>query len=383
MKTVIETLTIDPEKYDLTRIAPLDQLLFVDIETTGFSAGSSSLYEIGCIRFENNIPKLIQFFAEDTTEEKEVLSSFFDLCHPSGTLIHFNGNTFDIPYMKAKARQYGLSSPFETMEGVDIYKRIMPYKDILGLPNCKQKTIEEFLGISREDQYNGGQLIDIYKEYCRQPSEESEKLLILHNNEDMKGMLKLLPILTYSDIFMQPFRVVKVQANHFTNVDQSAGDEVLMKLRFSSAFPIPFSMHKAGCHFSANDNEGFLKVPLFKGELKYFYSNYRDYYYLPLEDIALHKAVAGFVDKDHRKQAKAPHIHSRGSADPFLLRHGRPLHRHRRDEFPQRHRRRVVYPESVYQHRLSVYPLWHDDHNIRRPDVLPVHEERVSAFVGI
>ena len=32
MKTVIETLTIDPEKYDLTRIAPLDQLLFVDIE---------------------------------------------------------------------------------------------------------------------------------------------------------------------------------------------------------------------------------------------------------------------------------------------------------------------------------------------------------------
>lgn len=211
MKTVIETLTIDPEKYDLTRIAPLDQLLFVDIETTGFSAGSSSLYEIGCIRFENNIPKLIQFFAEDTTEEKEVLSSFFDLCHPSGTLIHFNGNTFDIPYMKAKARQYGLSSPFETMDGVDIYKRIMPYKDILGLPNCKQKTIEEFLGISREDRYNGGQLIDIYKEYCRQPSEESEKILILHNNEDMKGMLKLLPILTYSDIFMQPFRVVKVR----------------------------------------------------------------------------------------------------------------------------------------------------------------------------
>ena len=270
MKTVIETLTIDPEKYDLTRIAPLDQLLFVDIETTGFSAGSSSLYEIGCIRFENNIPKLIQFFAEDTTEEKEVLSSFFDLCHPSGTLIHFNGNTFDIPYMKAKARQYGLSSPFETMEGVDIYKRIMPYKDILGLPNCKQKTIEEFLGISREDQYNGGQLIDIYKEYCRHPSEESEKLLILHNNEDMKGMLKLLPILTYSDIFMQPFRVVKVQANHFTNVDQSAGDEVLMKLRFSSAFPIPFSMHKAGCHFSANDKEGFLKVPLFRASSNIF-----------------------------------------------------------------------------------------------------------------
>ena len=171
--------------------------------------------------------------------------------------------------MKTKAKQYHLDAPFDQMEGIDIYKRIMPYKDILGLENCKQKTVEAFLGIERKDQYHGGQLIEIYKEYCQNPSTEPEELLILHNEDDMKGMLQLLPILTYSDLFMAPFRVVKVQANHFTNEDQSDGDEILMKLRFQAAFPKPISMHKAGCHFSAQDKEGFLKVPLYKGELKY------------------------------------------------------------------------------------------------------------------
>lgn len=41
---ILESFTIN---YPLTRIAALDQFLFVDIETTGFTAKSSSLYLIG------------------------------------------------------------------------------------------------------------------------------------------------------------------------------------------------------------------------------------------------------------------------------------------------------------------------------------------------
>lgn len=311
MKTFTEDLTIDLDLYPLDQIADLDNIIFVDIETTGFSAKSSSLYEIGCIYFENNQPKLVQYFAENENAEKEVLQAFFDMCTPGKTLIHFNGNTFDIPYMKTKAKLFNMPTPFDDLEGIDIYKRIMPYKEILGLENCKQKTIELFLGIDREDQYNGGQLIEVYKEYCKEPSDELENLLVLHNKDDMKGMLKLLPILTYSDLFMMPFRVVKVQANHYTNPDGSEGDEVLMKLRLTAALPKPISMRKLDCKFSAEGKEGFLRVPLYKGELKYFYANYKDYYYLPEEDIALHKAVASFVDKEHRKQAKASNCYTR------------------------------------------------------------------------
>ena len=311
MKTYRDNLTLDLNIYPLDQITKLNNILFVDIETTGFSAKTASLYEIGCIYFEEGEGRLIQFFAQKPEEEAKVLEAFFDLCQNRSVLIHYNGNTFDIPFMKAKAVQYNMEHPFDSMEGIDIYKRISPYKKLLGLENCKLKTVEKFLGIQREDLYDGGQLIEVYKNYCKEPTKETEELLILHNKDDMKGMLKLLPILSYSDIFMQPFRVVKVQANHYADENGNGRDEVLMKIRFTAPFPKSFAMNKADCYFSAEGSEGFLKVPLYHEEMKYFYANYKDYYYLPLEDVALHKSVATFVDKEHRTQAKAATCYTR------------------------------------------------------------------------
>ena len=48
-----------------------------------------------------------------------------------------------------------------------------------------------------------------------------------------------------------------------------------------------------------------MSVKLYDGTLKYFFENYRDYYYLPEEDVAVHKDVAASVDKSYRKKATA------------------------------------------------------------------------------
>ena len=310
MKTFTDNLSYECT-YPLSQIGDLDRILFVDIETTGFSAKTASLYLIGCIRFEQGTPKLIQYFAEKPEEEKEVLTAFFDLCKDHQILIHYNGNTFDLPFLKAKAAAYGLEHPFDAMDGIDLFGRISPYKRFLGLENCKQKTVEAFLGIDREDLYDGGALIKVYEDYCKEPDREKEHLLILHNADDMKGMLKLLPMLTYADIFFRPFRVVKVGANHYEDEQGKPKDEVLMKLRFDTPFPKPIAMHKAQCRFSAEGDEGFLKVPLYQEEMKFFYADYKNYYYLPMEDIAIHKSVGAFVDKQYRKQAKASNCYTR------------------------------------------------------------------------
>ena len=47
MQIVNQTLESFKIGYPLERTAPLDQFLFIDIETTGFTAKSSSLYLIG------------------------------------------------------------------------------------------------------------------------------------------------------------------------------------------------------------------------------------------------------------------------------------------------------------------------------------------------
>ena len=54
-----------------------------------------------------------------------------------------------------------------------------------------------------------------------------------------------------------------------------------------------------------------IRIPIYEGELKYFYSNYKDYYYLPIEDMAIHHSVASFVDKQYRERAKASNCYNR------------------------------------------------------------------------
>ena len=39
--------------------------------------------------------------------------------------------------------------------------------------------------------------------------------------------------------------------------------------------------------------------------------NYKDYYYLPEEDTAIHKSVAFYVDKNYRTKAKAATCYSK------------------------------------------------------------------------
>lgn len=305
MKTVQSILSPKLCTYPLSLIGEPEDILFVDIETTGFTARTSTLYMIGCIFFEHGQIHLIQWFAEKPVEERKVLIAFLQKCRSHQILIHYNGNNFDIPYMKQKCLQYKLDEPFSEMDGIDIYKRIMPYKKMLGLDNVKQKTVEAYLGIKRDDIYNGGELIRIYEDYVASPSSVSYKLLIGHNGDDMRGMLQLLPILTYADMFMQPFRVKKVQANKFTDENGIWRTEVLMKIRFPFSFPKDIVLTGNGCRLQVSGEEGFLKVPIIYDTMKYFYSNYKEYYYLPQEDCAMHKSVASFVDKSHRRQATA------------------------------------------------------------------------------
>lgn len=307
--------------------------LFIDIETTGFSAKTSKLYLIGCAYYEADSWHLAQWFADKKDDEEEILNAFLMFASTYETLIHFNGNRFDLPYIKAKCEHYGIVDLLDNMHSIDIYKLISPYKDVLGLENCKQKTIEQFLNINRDDLFNGGQLIEIYEKYLDNKNDELYGLLILHNEDDVKGMAELLPILYYYDFFESirntpalhmrtdapqselsdrlPLRAVKVQANYYTDMDGKDKKEIFMKLAIPYELPIPFKCNLDGSFLQVEGNHAALRIPLYEEELKYFYSNYKDYYYLPDEDQALHKSVATFVDRSHREKAKAENCYTR------------------------------------------------------------------------
>ena len=46
-----------------------------------------------------------------------------------------------------------------------------------------------------------------------------------------------------------------------------------------------------------------LRVPVYEMAPYYFFEDYKNYYYLPVEDKAIHKSLATFVSKEFRKPA--------------------------------------------------------------------------------
>ena len=287
------------ESYPLNRLGAKEDLLFFDIETTGFSGDYHQVYLIGCVYFDADRAHYVQWFADSKNAEEEILHSFFSFMKGYRHLIHFNGDTFDIPFLLKRCQALRLDYDFDNIQSFDIYKQIKPYKKHLGLANLKQKSIETFLGICREDQYSGGQLIDVYHEYLKTKDSYLLKLLLLHNEEDLKGMPKLLPILFYPDFFTGTFtlRDWKKAAGETQRVILSLECPPDTNLPVSIGASVPsYTLKADGCRL-------VLSIRLYEGTLKYYYPNYKDYYYLIYEDTAIHKSVGEYVDPNAKVKA--------------------------------------------------------------------------------
>lgn len=291
--------------------AKKEDFLFFDIETTGLSPKTSCLYLFGCCYYENHHFVSSQWIIENRDEEIELLRTIIQFISPYKTLIHFNGNQFDIPFLKERCAHHQLSFDINQKEGIDLYKRIFPYRHFLKLSNCKQKTLEKFLGINRIDTYSGADLICVFREFEKTHDSKLCSLLLQHNYDDITGMLSVLPILQYPLLFHEKLHIRKVQCNTYSDVNQEKKKELLLMLDLTSALPMPISYHANGCYFSAKETEGLLKVPVYEEEMKYYYEDYKNYYYLPSEDTAIHKSVASYVDSAFREQACASTCYTR------------------------------------------------------------------------
>ncbi|MBO6162822.1 MAG: ribonuclease H-like domain-containing protein [Eubacterium sp.] len=179
------------EKYGKKEVA------MFDLETTGFSPNNAFIYIIGINLYKDGEWTILQLFNDDGRSEPAMLEEFMGIMKDRTVLFHFNGDRFDIPFVRGrmdKIRQsMGTLIPDEIsrLTSVDLYTGVKPMKYALGLPNVRQKTVEQYLGIQREDQYDGGQLISVYLSYLSSGNEHHRDLVLLHNRDDMEGMFHL------------------------------------------------------------------------------------------------------------------------------------------------------------------------------------------------
>lgn len=272
-----------------------EDIVFFDIETTGFAAETTMLYLIGCGCYKDGSWVITQWFNDDGSSEREILLCFMEFIKPYKYILHYNGDGFDIPYIQKKLAQYDLDCQFDGLESVDLYKHIRPYKNILHLNNLKQKSLEQFLGINRLDKYTGGDLIKVYEEYLTHHTDDGRQLLIQHNYEDLEGLMYCCSLLSYEKLKAGQFHVQKMSVKR-------------NRLYFSLAldYPLPrrITLGTDDILVTGYEADATINVPIVDEELKFFFENYKDYYYLPAEDMAVHKSVASYVDKNYRQQAK-------------------------------------------------------------------------------
>lgn len=320
-----------------------ESVAFFDIETTGLSPNASSLYLIGLMYYDSSVHewKLLQWFADNYQSEKEMLQSFLETLEHFTYLYHFNGKTFDIPYITKKCSRHSvlLSEHCEKLlhdttgeYSIDLLGRIRSLRHTLMLEKCNQTAVEQWLGIQRTDTFTGGELISVYSEYMQQKilnpasAEALEKVLLLHNHDDIEMMLTICSLLTYDEYLSDNCRTHMLSDEALTDLKVTFIDKDSIELLLPLKTAVPKPLHLSACYpassfeppaaastgtmpqnaqLSLRGKQARFLFPLYRGTVKYFLPNPKEYYYLLQEDTAIHKSIAEFVDSTVRKKATA------------------------------------------------------------------------------
>ena len=307
----------------------LEDAMLYDIETTGLNPKASQLYLLGILLFHKENSELIQYFAESVRDEEEILEQFFQLCQTKKVLISFNGEGFDNRFIEAMAKSYGKLPLHLNLKQLDLFKLIRKRKRFYGLESCSLKSCERFLGIHREDRCSGGELISVYQEYLQDKDSEKKNILLLHNREDIQNLPALFSFLAYENIFQGNVHFQRAEflvrdEMEETNYNHQMESALQIKdlkleerqnsrtskklcLRFSlpSSVPVPLKLTPKNFLLEIKETSLCLTVPLYQGELCYFFKDYKDYEFIPSEDRVVHKSLAAMYPKEMREKAKA------------------------------------------------------------------------------
>ena len=294
MEIINNSYELDNISYSLAKYFD-ENTLFFDIECTGLSPRKSFIYLIGYATRQQNQITITQLLASNESEEIEILDEFEKVIARYDKLLGFNSTRFDESFIIERCRKYHLYTKIKSKTHTDMYLMSTKAKCLIDLPNYKQKTIEQFLGLNRDDKYNGGELIPVYQHYSLTSDLESKELILLHNFEDVKGMIYITDILCYPDLLTSEIRYI----NHEIDADK-------IRIELETDIDLPKSINKQRDYglYIIKNNRIYVTLNLMAGSLYTFLSDYKNYYYLIDEDVIIPKSLGESMDKNSRRPAK-------------------------------------------------------------------------------
>ena len=307
------------------------QILIYDIDTTSFEAANGCIFLIGVMYYQDEQLKFTQFFSESIEEEAQIIENFFDIAENYNILLSYKGESFDIPFIGKRLytlKQNTLYNRFVSLRprSFDIANEIMSVKATLGFSSTKLDYLRKMCGQTVPERINGENISKFYVEHIA--ANKLRKLLETTNkaqNSNMIGLYNPKPVI-----------------DDLAHIKPDSGDRFLTDILYRNKENIEsvvylmrlariFSMKKGRFNviidiglfdnpeepgitnnsdtvtffITANDFKICIPVTIVSLSLKQFYPNFKDYYYFPAEDMAVHKSIAEFAAAGSKKKATA------------------------------------------------------------------------------
>ena len=193
----------------LARTPCRDGLLFIDLETTGLAGGAGTYaFLVGCAWFDGGSFRVRQYLMSNPMVERSMLAAIAELAAAAGTVVTYNGKTFDLPLIETRYLFHRLETPFAGLPHVDMLhpaRRLWrghgalgeeaaadDPATVFGAGGCRLSTLERTLcGFEREGDVPGFEIPNRYFRYVRTGDARPLEGVLEHNRLDLLSLALL------------------------------------------------------------------------------------------------------------------------------------------------------------------------------------------------
>lgn len=171
------------------------RLCFFDLETTGLAGGAGTqAFLVGCAILEDGGLRVRQFLLPGFEHERAMLTMVAEWMDGQGTLVSFNGRSFDVPLLETRYLLHRLEYPQGTMPHLDMLhpaRRLWKERPTVAGPaldedSCKLSVLERHLaGYHRVGDVGGFDIPSRYFRFVRDGDAHPLEAVLEHNRLDL------------------------------------------------------------------------------------------------------------------------------------------------------------------------------------------------------
>ncbi|MCU0937531.1 MAG: ribonuclease H-like domain-containing protein [Gammaproteobacteria bacterium] len=170
--------------------------LLLDTETTGLAGGTgTTAFLVGLARLEGGALLVRQYLLTRFGGEPALLRAVADFGRGAGTLVSFNGKSFDLPLLAARYRLAGQPDPFQGWPHADL---LHPVRRAFARrwDDCRMATLEDrLLGFTRPTDLPSAEVPEVWLRWLRHRDPGRLPLVLDHNRWDLVSLAALLSAL--------------------------------------------------------------------------------------------------------------------------------------------------------------------------------------------